>query len=324
MPRETPAFQSRFRQQWAHLDDPDVRALAWLLDSPEMLDPQAFQWQGKIATLPSGAARAACPWLEGLDRNPASLHDYLAVRPFTRLGRYAEKLLAFYFERQGILAASGVQVRSEKNETVGEFDFLLHGAEGLVHWEFATKLYLLESSGAGHEADYFVGPNLADTLGLKMRKILERQLSLSSHPSALPHLPAPVVSAQALVKGWLFYHDADMAAGIPSGVNPGHCRGFWCALEEFEKLEAERFVILPRLRWLAPVKARMEETLDGAALHDALSAQFARDSMPVLVALVDSDGAVAHEFDRGFIVPDDWRNRAGDRVRHMRLGAPTP
>jgi uncharacterized protein len=311
-------FQSRFHQHWKHLNDPDVRTLVWLLDSPGLLDPDAPQWQGKIAMLSPHAARDAADWLVELDRDPAALHEYLAVQPFTRLGRYAEKLLAFYFERQGVLAACGVQVRAAKNETIGEFDYLLNHAERLVHWEFATKLYLLESSGAGHEADYFVGPNLADTLGLKMRKILDRQLSLASHPAALPHLPAPVVAAQALVKGWLFYHDDDAEAGIPSGVMPGHCRGFWCALAELDTLSAERYVILPRLRWLAPVKTTAEQTLDRQALREALDAHFAQDSMPVLVALATLDGNMAYESDRGFIVPDDWRSRAGDRVRRMR------
>jgi uncharacterized protein len=313
-------FQSQFHQRWKHLNDPDVRALAWLLDSPELLDPRAAQWQGKIAMLPTNTGIDAAGWLAELDRDPAALHAYLAVQPFTRLGRYAEKLLAFYFERQGVLAACGVQVRAGKNETVGEFDFLLNQPEGLVHWEFATKLYLLESSGAGHEADYFVGPNLADTLGLKMRKILDRQLSLASHPAALPHLPAPVVAAQALVKGWLFYHDDDADAGIPSGVMPEHCRGFWCALDELDTLAAERYVILPRLRWLAPVKTAAEQTLDRQALRETLDAHFAHDSMPVLVALATLDGNLAYETDRGFIVPNDWRSRAGERVQRMRTG----
>jgi hypothetical protein len=311
-------FQHRFHQRWKHLKDPDVRALAWLLDSPQLLDPRAAQWQGKIATLPENVGSDAAIWLGELDRDPAALREYLLVQPFMRLGRYAEKLLAFYFERQGILAASGVQVRTEKNETVGEFDFLLHSPQGLVHWEFATKLYLLESSGVGHEADYFVGPNLADTLGLKMRKILERQLSLATHPAALGHLPEPVVAAQALVKGWLFYHDNDAAAGVPSGVMPEHCRGFWCALSELEDLAAERYAILPRLRWLAPLKIEAGQTLDRQALHALLTEHFQHDSMPVLVALMQPDCTDAYEADRGFIVPNDWRSRAGDQVRRMR------
>lgn len=311
-------YQSGFHQRWKHLNDPDVRALAWLLDSPELLDPRNEQWQGRIAMLPVNAGAEAAVWLAELDRDPAALQTYLAIQPFTRLGRYAEKLLAYYFKHLGILAAQGVQVRTEKHETVGEFDFLLHSPAGLMHWEFATKLYLLESSGVGREADYFVGPNLADTLGLKMRKIFDRQLSLASHPAAIQHLPAPVVSAQAFVKGWLFYHEQDAELEIPFGVEPEHCRGFWCALTELDDLTAERYVILPRLRWLAPVKTTAAQTIDRQTLRETLEAHFAHDSMPVLVALVTLDDDKAYEVDRGFIVPNDWRGRAGDRVRRMR------
>jgi hypothetical protein len=311
-------YQARFHQRWKHLNDPDVRALAWLLDSPELLDPQEPQWQGKIATLEAGAADRADAWLADLDRNPARLRDYLDVQPFTRLGRHAEKLLAFYFEHEGVLAASGVQVRAGKGETIGEFDYLLKTSHGLAHWEFATKLYLLESSGAGQEADYFVGPNLADTLGLKMRKIFQRQLALAEHPAAGAVLPGPVASAQAFVKGWLFYHDSDIAAGFPAGVAVDHCRGFWCALSEMDVLQAERYVILPRLRWLPPVRERAGYCLTKRELREALDAHFARESMPVLVALVTSDGEAFVEADRGFIVPDDWHSRAGLRVRKVR------
>ena len=74
------------------------------------------------------------------------------------------QLLAWYFIHQHRLHAHGVQVRSGKDETLGEFDFLLRSEEGLLHWEFATKFYLLYSDNpalAGvQQADYFVGPNL--------------------------------------------------------------------------------------------------------------------------------------------------------------------
>jgi hypothetical protein len=123
------------------------------------------------------------------------------------------------------------------------------------------------------------------------------------------------VAAQAFVKGWLFYHDSNIAAGIPSGVAADHCRGFWCAQSEMETLQGERYVILPRLRWLPPVRMRADQCLSKSALHETLDAHFAGDSMPVLVALVRSDGDAVVEADRGFIVPDDWHSRAGLRAR---------
>lgn len=306
--------QAQFHRRWGHLNDPHVRALAWLLDAPDLLDPQAPQWQGKIATLRDSFPDDMDAWLSALDRQPDALHRYLDMQPFTRLGRYAEKLVAFYLEHRKLLVAHGIQVRAGKNSTIGEFDFLLRLDDQLIHWEFATKFYLLESSGAGDDADYFVGPNLADTLGAKMHKIFDRQLLLSTHPAAQIHLPEPVSRAQALVKGWLFYSDIDMEVRAAYGTSPAHCRGFWCALSDASDRRAERYAILPRLQWLAPAKLPLAQTMDSQTLQHYLTGHFAQDTMPVLVALLEMTDGVAYEVSRGFIVPDDWRMRAGKRI----------
>lgn len=305
-------YQAHFHQRWNFLTDPHVRTLAWLLDAPDLLDAQAPEWRGRIATIaaPDDTVR---DWLRSLDAAPQLLHAWLDIQPFTRLGRYAEKLMAYYLEHTGRLYAHGVQVRTGKSETVGEFDFLLNEGEGLVHWEFATKLYLLESSGQGRHADYFVGPNLADTLGAKIRKIMDHQLSLSSHPATA--LPLPVVAAQALVKGWLFYQGQTPASEQPPGISHRHCRGFWCTQLEAGRLEAERYAILPRLSWLAPARMQQEECLDREALCNELALHFSQASSPVLVALLQREGDVLLEADRGFVVPDDWQDRAEVRIK---------
>ncbi len=307
------SFQTYFHTRWGYLNDPHVRGLAWLLDAPDLLDPHAAQWRGRLANLQAIVEGDDIDaWLRALDRAPDALHLYLDVQPFTRLGRYAEKLIAFYFMHRRILVAHGVQVRAGKNSTIGEFDFLLRVNGQLTHWEFATKFYLLESTGAGHDADYFVGPNLADTLGAKMHKIFDRQLQLSAHPAAQAYLPEPVTLAQALVKGWLFYHDVDMQS---HGTSTMHCRGFWCSLDESAGMQAERYAILPRLQWLAPAKMAVRETMSREELFDHLTMYFADDTMPVMVALLKADGDSVIETSRGFIVPNDWRTRAGQRVR---------
>lgn len=317
---EVPATtcQLQFHRRWGHLHNPHVRALAWLLDSPDLLDPAAPQWAGQVASLTTPMPPATAAWLADLDQAPQALHDYLDIQPFTRLGRYAERLMAFYFTAQGILRAHGVQVRSQDSQTIGEFDFLLQQGADLLHWEFAVKLYLLEPGGAGQAADYFVGPNLADTLGNKMHKIFSRQLMLSQHPAAQSCLPQPVARAQALLKGWLFYHrHADQALAVP-GIAAGHCRGFWCELAEFGMIEAPRALILPRLAWLAPARVSLDETLDRQGMRDALAEHFSRDSMPLLVAFMEEAGDAAIETARGFIVPDDWRARAEQRMLRPR------
>lgn len=311
-----PTFQAQFHRRWNHLNDPHVRTLAWLLDAPDLLDLNAPSWQGRVATL-GPVAEATRDWLATLDKAPAELHAHLDLSPLTRLGRYAEKLMAFYLERQGLLYAHGVQVRAGKSETIGEFDFLIREKNALIHWEFATKLYLLGADGHEQQADYFVGPNLADTLGAKIRKIMDQQLSLSQHPAAQAHLPQPVSAAQALVKGWLFYHGQTPSPVQPSWISHTHCRGFWCALEDLEHLKAKRYAVLPRLQWLAPAKLAYAQTFDLGALKNQLSSCFMDNTAPALIALLKPEGESMLECDRGFIVQNDWHRRAEARIKSV-------
>lgn len=325
-------YQARFERRWRHLTRPHVRALAWLLDAPDLLDPDWPQWQGRIATLGRMSA-ATGDWLADLERDPSALDAALGARFYSRLGLYAEKLMAFYFAQHGMLFAHGLQVRANRNDTVGEFDFLLRDQGALLHWEFATKFYLLDC-GEHRSADdgsfnCLIGPNLADTLGAKMRKILDKQLALAGHPAAQPLLPQPVERAQALVKGWLFYpldgadiHTADRAgdcAGtVPvqplAGISALHCYGFWSVLAQLEQCGGERYLIMPRLHWLAPLKAPLDTpALTHGELLALLCAQFAEAPAPVMVAAVEEQGGWLVERRRGFIVPDDWRAQAAAR-----------
>ena len=313
MDHATSTYQATFHRRWGHLRRAPVRALAWLLDSPDLLDVDAPEWLGRIATL-GPVTSGVADWLAQLDRDPTRLEAALGGKSYTRLGLYAEKLMAFYFAEQGRLVRHGLQVRASRNDTVGEFDFLLaHGSDALAHIEFATKFYLLEG-GASNEFDALVGPNLADSLGVKMRKVFERQLALGAHPAAQPLLPRPVARARALVKGWLFYPSGSWPA--MQGIAAGHCRGFWCALDELGAFDAPpdaEFVVLPKLEWLAPFRAWSAPRMpDRAALAAELSRQFATSATPVLVAHLRRVGDVLEECERGFIVPNDWRERAAE------------
>jgi uncharacterized protein len=310
-------FQARFERRWGHLTRPHVRALAWLLDAPDLLDPGDPCWDGKVASF-GLASPAVETWLDRLEADPAALDAALGARVYTRLGLYAEKLMAFYFHEHGQLVAHGLQVRASRNDTVGEFDFLLEaGPDAVMHIEFATKFYLLEEAGASR-LDTFVGPNLLDSLGAKMRKILGKQLELGSHPAAQALLPRPVAEARALVKGWLFY---PAGPNVPmAGISAQHCRGFWCSLGEVGALSADEFVVLPRLQWLAPFRADGCGDLQSRAqLQAALAARFELAAMPVLVAAVRRQGDGLVELDRGFVVPDDWRERAARRAGSHKL-----
>ncbi|HEX8611447.1 MAG TPA: DUF1853 family protein [Telluria sp.] len=311
-------YQAAFARRWGQLAQPHVRALAWLLHAPDLLDAADPHWDGRIASL-GVLPGAVDDWLTGLDADPSRLLEALGTRNYTRLGLYAEKLMAFYFQEHGQLVAHGLQVRASRNDTVGEFDFLLDdGHGGLEHIEFATKFYLLEGQAASR-FDTFVGPNLADSLGAKMRKIFDRQLALGSHPAAQAVLPRPVTRARALVKGWLFYPGG--AGQAMDGVSRQHCRGFWCALDEVAALAPDAWVILPRLQWLAPFRSPDQAgLLDREQLQATLAEKFGTVPMPVLVAAVCVEDGYLVETQRGFIVPNDWRVRAA--FRQKMLGQP--
>lgn len=315
------SYQARFARRWGHLTRPHVRALAWLLDSPDLLDPAAPDWQGRVAAAgPLDAATAA--WLAQLEADPAPLDAALGVRQYSRLGLYAEKLMAFYFAQRGDLHAHGLQVRAANNGTVGEFDFLLDTGAGLTHIEFATKFYLLDSVDAAGDFDQLVGPNLADTLGRKLRKIFGQQLELARHPAAQALLPQPVVAAQALVKGWLFYPE-----GVPPplpGIGPAHCRARWHTLGAMAQADGDLHVVMPRLQWLAPLMVPARLAHDGTLpptppaltrveLLTVLEQKFAADRSPVMVAAVREEGGWLVEQTRAFVVPDDWPQRAAER-----------
>jgi hypothetical protein len=317
------AFQTQFHQRHGHLRDPHVRALAWLLTAPDLFDPLAPRWRGAIAELDGLVNQISSDdWLAALDADPSALHAAVDARPTARLGRYAEKLLAFYLQLHGHLFATNIQIRAGANATIGEFDYLLHdsGGAALIHWEFATKFYLLESQRSTPQADCFVGPNLADTLGAKMSKIMDRQLQLSLHPAAEAYLPMPVSHARALVKGWLFYREPAIVLPPAMGVAVDHCRGFWCTGDELAadpQYQDATYVILPRLQWLAPTRLPVAQTLSPERLQTALAASFASDPAPVLIAVMGSSNVtegVALETSRGFIVPANWRTLAAQRM----------
>ncbi|MGK5023054.1 DUF1853 family protein [Janthinobacterium sp. LB2P10] len=296
-------FQARFERRWGHLTHPRVRALAWLLDSPDLLDPACPHWGGRIASL-AAVTPSVAAWLAALQDEPSPLDAALGAKFYSRLGLYAEKLLAFYFEQQGVLQAHGLQVQVNRNDTVGEFDFLLRDGSDLLHWEFATKFYLLEGAPDPGVFNHLIGPNLADTLGLKMRKIIDKQLALSRHPAAQSLLAQPVRAAQALVKGWLFYAP-DTAPGM-DGISQEHGHGFWCTPAQ---LPQQRYVVLPRLQWLAPFKGQGVDVLE----RDALRLQFGDLAQAVMVATVEHVDGWEVERTRGFVVPHDWTQQAAAR-----------
>lgn len=310
--------QAQFHQQYGHLRDPHVRALAWLLSAPNLLEPAAPCWSGAIASLtePETSIRS---WLAQIDGAPSDLQFFIDEQKTARLGRYAERLMTFYFAHQHTLYVQNLQVQSER-DTVGEFDFLLWCGKVLLHWEFATKFYLYVPGSPVPTLDRFVGPNLADALGAKLRKILTKQLALGRHPSAATYLPAPIEMAQVLIKGWLFYPLTTYLEPDSQqlGLNHQHCRGLWCLRHELDAWSGDAFFIMPRLEWLAPAKVCPTKVIDRIQLMQIIDSRFLIEESPILIARVEPVMGSYVETDRAFVTPNDWLLRATAEMRLAR------
>ncbi|SDI52340.1 DUF1853 family protein [Paraburkholderia phenazinium] len=303
--------------QWDALREPAVRDLAWLLFSADLLRAQppvgmlasAFETQDELA--------ATLDWLRALDAEPGALRSDLAVARVTRLGRYAECLLAWFLQHgpTARLIAANVPLR-RAGLTLGECDFLVQTRAGRrLHWELAVKCYLHAGDGRGLLSDY-VGPNLQDRFDLKLTHLLDHQLPLSGREefATLGHVGP--WEPQMFIKGWLFYRHGEVSSD-PMEIDPAHARGWWATRTDWPAFAAEHaqaWRVLPRLEWLAP--RRHEPGVadaEGIVFVDvaALGERVAHQNGPTMVAAFYLDDAGCWvERSRGFIVPDDWPQKA--------------
>ncbi|WP_174873338.1 DUF1853 family protein [Vogesella oryzae] len=238
------------------------------------------------------------PQLLALDAAPQPLLDWLAAHPTRRLGVYAELLLQFWFEHAPHIDCVAANLPlAEHGRSIGEFDYLLRIDGQPLHLEAASKFYLQLDDASGE----LVGPSLRDAWPLKYRK-LASQLALSCHPAA--QLPAGFAGCPAYsrLSGWLFYP----AAPRPTfPCNTDACCGWWRRLSEpWPQHDADsRWLVLPRLCWLAPARAADEVVLTLAQLQAELALADGARLVAELVIGADGDW---HEIARGFVVRDDW------------------
>ncbi|HWT38152.1 MAG TPA: DUF1853 family protein [Paraburkholderia sp.] len=309
----TASFEAPSSARLGALSDAAVRDIAWLLFSPDLLRAQPPD--GALATpfeSPDEAA-ATMAWLEAQDADPADLHRHIAASRVTRLGRYAECLLAYFLKLgpAARLIAANVALR-RAGVTLGECDFLVETQAGRrLHWELAVKCYLHAGDGREELADY-VGPNLQDRFDLKLAHLLDHQLRLSAREEFASLGHRGPWDAQMFVKGWLFYRNA-CAGRDPVEIEPAHARGWWATHADwpaFSAGHADAWMLLPRLEWLA-LRTRDAQHAANFVSADMLAQQLARQTGPTMVAaFVEHPEGQWIERSRGFVVPDDWPERA--------------
>jgi uncharacterized protein len=296
-------------------EDATVRDLAWLLFAPDLLRAEHVGVPLAHPLAEPDARDATLDWLHALDATPDALHTRARDPKFTRLGIYAESLLGFFLA-QGPLArliAANVPLRQGRR-TIGECDFLLESADGArLHWELAVKFYLHIGDGASRVArlsDY-VGPNLQDRFDLKYARLVTHQLSMTARPEfAALGLGGPW-DAQLYIKGRLFYHDTRVEPAPEIGA--AHLRGFWMTASEWHEADhgARAWVVQPRMAWLASRRLDPDDAeallTQAAGIHERLQ----QTPSPTMIAayMRDESGGWLEDA-RGFIVPDDWPERA--------------
>ena len=299
------------------LQDSAVRDLAWVIASPGLLQPDYPDYQGCVVddAWCAQELNRAVEWLGALDRVPLALHQFIAARPTRRLGHYFETLIAFWLTHTADteIISTNLQVQDQER-TRGEYDVIFRNANAEVcHWEAAIKFYLQVDVSAEQKA--FIGPGTRDRLDLKLSRVFNHQLLLGQTMAGQHALPPHIKldKAQAFIKGYLFYHASSQVNIEIQGVSPAHLRGWWArhSIEDIPKNSTEsRWIILPRLGWLAP--ARVEgntQMMDEAELGSHLTLHFESNSDAVLIfEMKRSATGCYQEISRGFVVCKNWPN----------------
>ena len=222
-----------------------------------------------------------------------------------RVGLHFEALFTCWLSHHPRLEllARNTQVFIEKR-TLGAFDFLVRLETGVIeHWEIAVKFYLLD--GDENEFRHWMGPRRRDRLDIKVDRMADHQLPLSSHPAGQKKLmelglSPDSVSTRALLKGLLFYPMTRTGLTGPHAV--------WVRqsdLLHIPGLETVRWQ--PRMKpdWLGPTSLNTTTQVGDAEFRRALASR--RIDMPEMWSLCRrKDADTVEEVNRCFIVQDSW------------------
>ena len=259
-------------QFWFHYKQPVVRALLWVLLSPNLLvKPRgnaslvAQEWGWQIFVRHQ-------PWFQALDANPQPLLDWLARKPSWLLGVRFENLLIFLFQylrKQGDIKDfyHHIAIEDAQCTRLGELDlvFLSADTQSVTHWENAVKFYLLRPEQFGVER--LCGVNGGEWLEHKITHLFSRQLGISNMPEArislaqhctgLRKQDLTQMQRQAYIKGALFYplNGGGLNQKEQQQLNPQSLRGRWCYANEFhlvDPLQSGRWLKISKLDWIVP------------------------------------------------------------------------
>ena len=287
-----------------------VRALAWAISSPNIIDTTAQ------LPFPSDDEMAARfherrTWFDALDKNPSPLVEYVQTHGNWRVGIQFETLISFYLTHHPgyTLLARNLQVYAEK-QTLGAFDYIVRNSRGLVeHWEVAVKFYL-RSTTARHWAAW-LGPNRRDRLDIKVTRMRDHQLPLSDTDAGRRALANIGVCSPPIHVAWLkgalftpFRHEVL----VPPNSGTGQPSGIWLQRQEQDEFVRRHpgamWFRRDKPDWLGSSRQLRAHCLDHQSWLKQAHSQ--PDFAPEMWSLMKPDGPMYQEEMRVFLVADDW------------------
>jgi len=295
------------------LRHPQVRDLAWVILSPPLLiDAPSPQRHPLSASRWSDAPGALSDWLLLLDRQPAILQAWLAQHSIRRLGLYYERLWQFALAQAPDveLLVANLPIRQD-GQTLGELDLILRDAEGVHHLELAVKFYLGLQTGERRRHDHWLGPGSHDRLDIKLQRLCEHQLQLSSSHQAqtlLTELTCREIDSALWLGGYLFQPWQD-GCELPTGANPAHLGGHWLRLGDWPHSAAvdgdAHWQPLPRQAWLAPAQLEDSQLWQAEDVQQWITDADRNQARLLARMEPDADGRWI-ERERLFVVSDSW------------------
>lgn len=259
----------------------EVRDLAWALFNPSLfqhIPDVSDEWLEPIWR-DNEQFDNITTWLTSIDNNPKKLQEHLQNQRATRLGVYFEQLLSFFFSEypRFSLLAKNLQANehTKTKRTIGEYDFIVfdHHDQQHYHIEVAIKFYIglqhldcdIPKNLPIHNWHLWVGPNKKDTLGIKMRHLLNHQLLLANTEAgkdalATIGLTPEQLKPKLLLTGRLYYpKGSSPSLTTTSTLSPPTYSDIhttqlvWVTYDDLTTVVSEDqwYVILPRQLWMS-------------------------------------------------------------------------
>lgn len=239
------------------LNNYHVRNMYWLLFSPSPLAERNFQsyplfpekWMEELAS-------ASTSFFARLDADPKELIAYLEAANTYRMGVYAEKLMAYFFDHfEGTKLLLMNHQLFDENRTIGEVDFVFEWKNRIVHVELCVKYYLAANKTSEFAA--WVGPSGKDNLAKKLDKAKTHQLPISKSEAFVQSTNLHC-SSYLFLKGMFYIRESY----FPQWKNEGISFRRYMLFDEFlaSDYQQKGYVFLKRPNWMAALYIMNGET----------------------------------------------------------------